>query len=378
MKLEFIDTKAENAFDLLCGKVNGCVLCSRMKDSQRVLNHSSGSLDAEIMFIGEAPGRLGADNSGIPFHGDKAGHNFEELLEFANLDRSRIFVTNAVLCNPRDESGNNSTPTKVEIHNCSQHLAEQIKILNPKIVVTLGSIALESTRHVAPHLLTLKDDVRTANEWFNRILIPLYHPGQRAMMHRSFANQRSDYQFISEEFKRLTKKSVSSKLQTSSINHSVFLIVKEIFAHLNSIDYFKLHKLFYLIEYKYFKKFNSRLTNAYIVRQKDGPYCTDLHFQKIKKALPELVIRNKAGNLILNYSASIFAPPSEIDNKAKEIIIEVLKDYGQLTSQAIKTKVYLTEPMRKFLKLENEGKLNLYNVPIEFNQTVHTAIRSLK
>ena len=366
MKLEFIDTKAENAFDVLCGKVSGCVLCSRMKDSQRVLNHSSGSLDAEIMFIGEAPGRLGADNSGIPFHGDKAGHNFEELLEFANLDRSRIFVTNAVLCNPRDESGNNSTPTKVEVHNCSQHLAEQIKILNPKIVVTLGSIALESTRHVAHHILTLKEDVRTANHWFNRILIPLYHPGQRAMMHRSFANQRSDYQFISEEFKRLAKKPTKNKVQTFSINQTVFPIIKEMFSNLQSIDYFKVHKLFYLIEYKYFKEFNKRLTNAYIVRQKDGPYCTDLHFQKIKKALPELVIRHKANDLILNYTNSIFDPPIELDDETKQIIKQVIRDYGQLTNEAIKTRVYLTEPMRQFLKLEKEGKLNLYNVPIEF------------
>src|SRR5687767_4808993 len=116
MKLQFTDKETEIAFDKLCSKVAACVLCPRMVHSQRVLNHSSGSLGAQIMFIGEAPGRLGADNSGIPFHGDKAGHNFEELLEFAKLDRSNIFVTNAVLCNPRDEDGNNSTPTKIEVN----------------------------------------------------------------------------------------------------------------------------------------------------------------------------------------------------------------------------------------------------------------------
>src|SRR6476659_8959679 len=120
----------EKRFDLLCNKVHACNLCPRMKDSQRVLNRSVGSLAATIMFIGEAPGRLGADNSGIPFHGDKSGHNFEELLEFAKLDRSRIFVTNAVLCNPRDKEGNNSTPTKIEIQNCADHLADQIRIIN--------------------------------------------------------------------------------------------------------------------------------------------------------------------------------------------------------------------------------------------------------
>jgi uracil-DNA glycosylase family 4 len=172
-----------NEFDALCDKVQKCVKCPRMCDSQRVLNRSGGSLNADIMFIGEAPGRLGADNTGIPFHGDKSGHNFEELLEFAKLDRSRIFVTNAVLCNPRDEEGNNSTPTKIEVQNCADHLAEQIRIINPKVVVTLGATALESTRFTSPHTLVLREAVRTGNEWFNRILIPLYHPGQRAMMH---------------------------------------------------------------------------------------------------------------------------------------------------------------------------------------------------
>ena len=368
MKLEFTDKETDLAFDKLCSKVAACVICPRMINSQRVLNHSSGSTNADIMFIGEAPGRLGADNSGIPFHGDKSGHNFEELLEFAKLDRSYIFVTNAVLCNPKDESGNNSTPTKIEVHNCSNHLAEQIKIINPKIVVTLGSVALESTRHVASHQLTLKGNVRTATNWFGRILIPLYHPGQRAMLHRSFANQRSDYQFVSEQFRRLTKKPTKAKPKTLKVNPTIFPIIKEMFYNQNSIDYFKLHKLFYLIEYKYYKEFHQRLTNAYIVRQKDGPYCTDLHFQKIKKALPDLTISQRAGQLTLSYSTSLFDDEQHINGKTGEIIKNVIADYGNLTNEQIKTRVYLTEPMKTFLKLEKEGKLNLYNVPIPFDK----------
>lgn len=368
MKLKFTDKQTDLAFDNLCTRVSECIICPRMKNSQRVLNHSSGSTNADIMFIGEAPGRLGADNSGIPFHGDKSGHNFEELLEFANLDRSYIFVTNAVLCNPKDESGNNSTPTKTEVHNCSNHLAEQIKIINPKIVVTLGSVALESTRYVASHQLTLKENVRTATKWFERILIPLYHPGQRAMLHRSFANQRSDYQFVSEQFKRLTKKYNPVKPKELKINQAIFPIIKEMFYNQHSIDYFKLHKLFYLIEYKYYKEFHERLTNAYIVRQKDGPYCTDLHFQKIKKALPNLTISQRAGKLTLSYSTSLFEHEQQINGKTGNIIKTVIADYGNLTNEQIKTKVYLTEPMKFFLKLEKDGKHNLYNVPIPFDK----------
>lgn len=353
-----------NEFDLLCEKVQKCVKCSRMCDSQRVLNRSGGALNADIMFIGEAPGRLGADNSGIPFHGDKSGHNFEELLEFAKLDRSRIFVTNAVLCNPRDEEGNNSTPSKGEIQNCADHLAEQIKIINPKVVVTLGATALESTRFTSPHNLILREAVRTANVWFNRILIPLYHPGQRAMMHRSFANQRSDYQFVAEQLKRTTKKqTVTTHVH---VNSDIIPIVKEILMRMDSVDYFKLHKLYYLVEYNYFKEHSVRLTNAYIVRQKDGPYCTDLHIQKLKKGIPELEIKNRNGNLSVGFSQNLFNSYDHLNGKKGEIIQGVIDKYGKLTNDEIKTKVYLTTPMRNFLKLEKQEHINLYNVPIVF------------
>lgn len=353
-----------NEFDLLCERVKMCVKCSRMCDSLRVLNRSAGSLNADIMFIGEAPGRLGADNSGIPFHGDKSGHNFEELLEFARLDRSRIFVTNAVLCNPKDEQGNNSTPTKNEIQNCADHLAEQIKIISPKVVVTLGATALESTRFTSPHNLILREAVRTSNNWFNRILIPLYHPGQRAMMHRSFANQRSDYQFVAEQLKRLYKKPIPAKKQ--KINSDIIPIVKEILMNVSSIDYFKLHKLYYLVEYNYFKEYNERLTNAYIVRQKDGPYCTDLHIQKLKKGMPELEIRQRNGNLYVGFSKNLFSSYQRLNGTTGEVIKKVIAKYGGLSNEEIKTKVYLTTPMRNFLKLEKQEHMNLYNVPISF------------
>src|SRR4051812_33858855 len=105
----------EKNFDHLVQDVRGCDLCKRMRDSKRVFGRSAGPLSANIMFIGEAPGRLGADETMIPFHGDRAGENFERLLGQAGLDRYSIFVTNAVLCNPRDEKGNNAPPTRLEI-----------------------------------------------------------------------------------------------------------------------------------------------------------------------------------------------------------------------------------------------------------------------
>jgi len=181
----------EILFADLSQRVQKCRLCERMRNSARVLNRSAGALSARVMFIGEAPGRLGADQTEIPFHGDQAGHNFEQLIRSVGLSREALFITNAVLCNPRDSGGRNATPNHLELENCSSFLREQIRLIDPQIVVTLGSSALRATSAIERHALSLAADVRTARAWFGRLLIPLYHPGQRAMVHRSAANQGS-------------------------------------------------------------------------------------------------------------------------------------------------------------------------------------------
>ncbi len=67
-------------FSKLVAEVHACTKCERMCDSARVLNYSVGNLNAELLFIGEAPGRLGADETEVPFHGDTSGRNFEDLI----------------------------------------------------------------------------------------------------------------------------------------------------------------------------------------------------------------------------------------------------------------------------------------------------------
>jgi len=193
----------QREFDSLISDVRQCRLCPRMSNSERVLSRAAGMPGAQVMFLGEAPGRLGADDSGIPFHGDKTGQNFESLLAHVGMSRYQVFVSNAVLCNPRDERGNNATPTRQEVENCTTFLERQITVVDPAIIVTLGATALQALKTIEPHKITLAEGVRHAFPWFGRILIPAYHPGQRAQIHRSFANQRSDFQFIAEQSRRL-------------------------------------------------------------------------------------------------------------------------------------------------------------------------------
>lgn len=372
MSIDLFSEPTSNQFANLCNTVLACVKCQRMSTSQRVLNRSAGALNAEIMFIGEAPGRLGADDTGIPFHGDRAGHNFEELLKFANISREQIFVTNSILCNPKDEKGNNSTPTKDEISNCADHLREQISIVNPKIVVTLGATALYATSLIEHHSFTLKNSVRTFQNWFNRGIIPLYHPGQRAMLHRNFINQRSDYQFVSEILHRIGKKKIL-KRKVSFISNDIVPILDLITTLKESLSYFALHKIFYLIELEYFKRYHHRLTNAYIVRQKDGPYCTDLHYTKIKKSVPSIRLKNENNILVLhrhleekNLFSDNLNNQDTLTEDVKNVIEYVINKYGSKDNSTLKTQVYLTKPMRKILEQEKTSLLNLYNTPISF------------
>lgn len=330
-----------------------------------MLSRAAGPLQSLIMFIGEAPGRLGADTYEIPFHGDKSGHNFEDLLAFAGLNRSQIFVTNAVLCNPKAESGNNATPTRKEIQNCSGYLEEQLLLLQPKIVVTLGAVALEALKSVSPHELTLSGSVRTKNSWFERILIPLYHPGARAMVHRSMANQRSDYQFVAEEFRRLGSK---KRVQSGRTEESVAKIAELIIRSRGTVSYFALHKLLFLVECEAAKTLGHQISKAFFLRQKDGPYCTDLHISKLQKAIPDLSVITENNKLYLSVKrpSSLFDSASGIALGDEAVVVDdVLKASRDLSDAELKTRVYLSTPMRRLLRIERSHLVNLYNSPIE-------------
>lgn len=170
-----------------------CRLCPRMEGRRRVFGDAKGTFYARLLFIGEAPGRRGAELTGIPLHGDQAGRNFEALLQGAGISREAVFITNATLCNPQDEKGNNTRPTNLEIKNCTTHLKTTLELVNPRIVVTLGATALYALHQIAEHNLKLSDAVATPTEWNGRLLVPLYHPASRAFVYRSFNQQQADY-----------------------------------------------------------------------------------------------------------------------------------------------------------------------------------------
>lgn len=351
-------------------EVKACEKCARMANSERVLGPASGSLDAKVIFLGEAPGRLGADESQIPFHGDKSGHNFESLLEQVGLSRYELFVSNAVLCTPKDDKGNNSTPTPTEIKNCSGFLRRQVEIIDPPLVVTLGSTALKACALVEPHNLELRSHVRTVIPWFQRALVPAYHPGQRAMIHRSFANQLSDYQFIKERVERQGAKSSIRKAKKTT--RGTRELIDKITSAKSDVSYFALHKLFFMIEARALDELGERFTDSYIIRQKDGPYCVELHPQRLFAMNLSLAPYTRSGSLHIKRATlpglfeadSVTLPASENEAAMNQIVSAVLDKYGSCSDAELKRAVYMTSAMRNVLRQERSKGLNFYNVAL--------------
>lgn len=355
----------------LVGRVSRCTKCPRMAESARVLGPGCGPLDAPLLFVGEAPGRLGADGSHLPFHGDKSGHNFERLLEQVSISRYEAFVTNAVLCNPKDEQGNNSTPTPSEIANCAPFLRETVEILDPAVVVTLGAVALKACGLLAAHELTLRERVRTANKWMGRTLAPLYHPGQRAMVHRSFANQLSDYQFVAELMRRLDKPRRKRPIGRPSVAAAKLgLVAKRIVEKKpQGLSYFALHKLCFLAEVASLEATGERMTNAYVVRQKDGPYFVDLHLVRLGHLVPGIQTHTQAGQLRLRLPMqrdflSADGPPIALSAADEASIALVMEKYGLMSDADLKRVVYLNRYMRALLRKERLTGANLYNAAV--------------
>ncbi|HEU4766474.1 MAG TPA: uracil-DNA glycosylase [Pyrinomonadaceae bacterium] len=184
-------------FNQLVSDAAACRLCPAMCGRSAVLSELNGSTDARIMFIGEAPGRKGADRTRVPFSGDQSGANFDRYLNSIELSRKDIFITSAALCNPRSESGANRRPTQKELANCSSFLRRTIELVNPRVIVTLGSVALEALKRIQYHELSLRESAAQVHSWNDRVLVPIYHPSPQVLAsHRREAEQLRDYQIV--------------------------------------------------------------------------------------------------------------------------------------------------------------------------------------
>ncbi len=199
----------EKEFRKLSKNSSQCRLCPAMSDLPAILSSKNGSIHTDLVFVAEAPGRFGSGRTGIPFHGDRSGDNFEQLLNHVGLKRKDIFITNAVLCNPL-KNGNNRRPTIKEIDNCTSFLENLINLITPKIISTLGGVGLEAINRIFSVSYKLADVVASPLPIGKFILFPLYHPSPRVIYtRRSLDHQKKDFE------KLLTNLPLSSQLRTT-------------------------------------------------------------------------------------------------------------------------------------------------------------------
>jgi uracil-DNA glycosylase family 4 len=190
------DTARDAEFAALVATVAACRVCPAMEGRRRVLTAANGTVRARVLFIAEAPGRGGAERTGVPFSGDFSGRTFERLLTEARLTRDDVFITNAALCNPQGPTGANRPPTRQELANCSVHLRATLAIIDPPVIATLGAVALAALDRIERHGLKLTDARGRPHTWNGRTLFPLYHPSPKVLAWFPFTRMADDFRTL--------------------------------------------------------------------------------------------------------------------------------------------------------------------------------------
>jgi uracil-DNA glycosylase len=148
-----------------------CARCPALVLSRSRVVPGDGEIPADVVFVGIAPGRFGGDRTGIPFSGDRSGDLLRRMIHHAGLQR--VFITNVVRCNPRDDRGRNRDPDAQEIINCRTHLEAELALVRPRLVVCLGRIAW---RELAGRRAAFAPSKGPPIEAGNHLLLPMYHP----------------------------------------------------------------------------------------------------------------------------------------------------------------------------------------------------------
>ena len=159
-------TTAAEELEDLAGQATSCTAC-RLSETRTHVVFGEGTVDADVMFVGEGPGR-NEDLQGVPFVG-AAGQLLNRLLTEVGLERSNAYIANVVKCRPPG----NRDPRPDEITACKGYLADQIRLVDPAVVMTLGNFATKLLLKEERGITRLRG---RAYPWWNRIVIPTFHP----------------------------------------------------------------------------------------------------------------------------------------------------------------------------------------------------------
>jgi len=161
------------AFDNLRRRALACVRCPQLAAARKSVVFGVGNIDAELMFVGEAPG-ADEDAQGEPFVG-RAGELLTKIILATGLKRSDVYIGNILKCRPDTpgQSSGNRKPTSEEMQTCIPYLHEQIDLIQPKVLVALGATAVEGLLGKTIGITKLRGNWQT---YRGIPLMPTYHP----------------------------------------------------------------------------------------------------------------------------------------------------------------------------------------------------------
>ena len=156
--------------DALRTEASACTRC-RLHEGRTQVVFGNGNPDADLMFVGEAPG-FHEDRQGIPFVG-QAGKLLDRLLDGIGLTRADVFVANVLKCRPPG----NRDPQPDEIEQCEPYLFRQIELIRPRVVATLGNFATKLLSGKPTGITRVHGVEQETTIGGSRVLLyPIYHP----------------------------------------------------------------------------------------------------------------------------------------------------------------------------------------------------------
>lgn len=172
------------ALNALEAEAAACTAC-RLAETRNSVVFGVGGSNADLMFIGEAPGR-NEDLQGEPFVG-AAGRLLDRLAGEVGIERDEVYIANVLKCRPPG----NRDPREDEIAACKGYLARQIKLIDPAVVMTLGNFASKLLLRTTTGITRLRG---TAYPWWGRFVVPTFHPAAALRGgERVLNNMREDF-----------------------------------------------------------------------------------------------------------------------------------------------------------------------------------------
>ncbi len=185
-----MSTSAERREQLkvVYSEARGCTRCPELARTRTQVVFGSGNADADLMFVGEAPGAR-EDEQGIPFVG-AAGKLLDQLLEEVGLARSDVWISNVLKCRPPG----NRDPQPAEIDNCQDYLMRQVELIAPRVICTLGNFSTKLLRADPTGISRLhgQAEIRVIGRRAVR-LYPLFHPAAALYTRSLLDTLRADF-----------------------------------------------------------------------------------------------------------------------------------------------------------------------------------------